>query len=1115
MIKFIFGDFGSKKTDKIINSIKNDTQNNISTFLIVPDQEAVQFERLSLSALPPSSQRSLEILSFSRLYERLCREYGGISYSYMTKPMRYLMMWKALKKTSSELSILASDKRKELPMEDLLISSINELKTNGIDIDALNTTAERLKDSSPALSKKLCELSCVYTAFNGFIKDKYSDSSDDLSRLNKMLESHSFFNGKSVYIDSFTSFTPVQHKILEKIFKSAASVTITVPVLKSELASIDALSIKESVNKLILSASKKEKPIFEEISDENGDNISALSYLSKNLWNLKISNSDGDDGSSKLSDALTQGAEDSITLELCATPYSEAEAVSAHVRKLLSEDDTLRCRDIAIIARDAELYRGIIDQALKKSELPFYFSESSTLLSTAAVKFILSALRIKIYGWKRDDVISHVKTGLCDIELEEGYLFEEYVNTWSINGARFSEDTWNMNPDGITDKISERGAKILSSANSVRKKIVPPLERLFLRLEAADSVDVMCKELYRFLVEVKLEEKLNDSAKKAKEFGDKKLEAETSAIYGIIINSLADIGSALKGESASTEEFISMLISVFDKTEINTIPTSIDGITIGSANMLRTSSPKYVFAIGLNEGTFPATVKDSGLFSFSDKEILSNSGLTLNSGVDLATSDELMFVRRCFSAPTKRLYALAHKAEVTGKECFHSLAFTRIKALFPSLPIHEYSESDFSYLVPAPKNAAMSLNCITDAKKSNSLRSALLPYLPEMNGVASSDFNTLSCSVGAGMLQNAGKTKKLSFNPSKFEAYVKCPFNYFCTYELDLRQKKNSEFSSDIIGQFIHFVIENVIKYYFASNREIEVTDEKINEIINDSVKFYLNSVCPAYLLASKRLKHLYARIKRLSFILARNVLTEFSQSDFYPVFFELSLSSKDNASQMFSPLKFTLKNGCTVTFNGIVDRVDIYKKPDESAIYVRVVDYKTGSKVFSLDDLEVGLNTQMLIYLYTICKSNSLKFKNALGINPESEIYPAGIVYLSSSEANTVSGNDYTDLADVESKAESKLVRSGVILNEEEVLKAMNHSLNPKFLAGSYKGKIKESTLKSMQEFDGIYEKLKDIIIRFSTELNDGNVSAKPIKQKKSPCEYCKSKPVCRNVQK
>ena len=96
MITFLYGGYGSGKTYEILQNIKRSTDVGRHTFLIVPEQEAVLAERLTLDALPPSAQLHLEVLSFSRLYNRVCREYGGLSYRYIKPSIRHLLMWQNL-----------------------------------------------------------------------------------------------------------------------------------------------------------------------------------------------------------------------------------------------------------------------------------------------------------------------------------------------------------------------------------------------------------------------------------------------------------------------------------------------------------------------------------------------------------------------------------------------------------------------------------------------------------------------------------------------------------------------------------------------------------------------------------------------------------------------------------------------------------------------------------------------------------------------------------------------------------------------------------------------------------------------------------------------------------
>ena len=1092
MIRFIYGNHGYGKTDRILNMIQQDTQSEKRVFLIVPDQEALQAERLTLSALPPSSQLKLEVLSFSRLYNRVCREYGNICYSYITKPIRYLLMWRTLKELKASFEVLGTATKKDIALEDMLISTINELKINGTTPKMLEDASKKLYEGSPELSAKVSDIAMLYEHFDSYVNEKFSDSADDLSRLCNVLDKHSFFRSTNVYIDSFTSFTPVQHKIIERIFKSADNVTVAIPVRKSNLTEMDSKSIRISEERLLSDARNICEPITEHLETPTTQKSKALEFLSQNIWRMN---------STPASDDILN--DESIILEECDTPYSEAQAASAHIRALLASG--ARCKDIVIIARDAESYRGIIDQALEKSNIPFYFSSSFDIYSTAAIKFIISALRIKLYNWRKEDVISHVKCGLCNIEASDSYLFEEYINTWNINGAALFTEEWAMHPDGFSaGELNERSKSILSAANRVRSEIVPALEKFFILLDAQENIGGMCKAIYSFVLESKLEEKLLEISKKYALRGDAKGAKENSQIYSIIINSLADIGSALDDKSASIEELISILKSVFDKTEINTIPTSIDEVTVGSANMLRTSNPKYAFILGLCEGEFPASVKDDGVFSSTDKTILSENGISFSSNNETRASDELMYVKRSFSTPTERLYLFTHVSEINGKKCFKSLAFSRAEALLKT-KAHKYDEADFNYLIPAPRNAAMSLRSINDKEKNATLRKALSPYVDGIERLSAQSIKTEDCAMTVSPI-----TATLS--ASSFEVYAKCPFNHFCKYTLKLREKKTSSFGADNVGTFIHAVLEKVIKALVPASRDsAPVTEEELIALTDSAVNEYLTSVCPSQLIISKRLKHLYSKLRKLSLLLARNIIKEFADSDFYPAAFELPVNSKNG---IIAPLTVKLTSGTEIRFNGIVDRVDLYKK--DSTVYVRVTDYKTGTKKFKLDELSYGLNTQMLLYLYAICKNGSAFLSKSTQSDDITDVIPSGIIYLSSN-ISTLSRYDYESAEIIEADAEKELSRSGLLLDEKDVLLAMNHSANSKYLLGTKitEDSAKGSSLASKEKFEDIFNELEKVIIKIADQLESGIINAHPLKVQNSPCEYCTSKPICRNVQK
>ena len=81
-----------------------------------------------------------------------------------------------------------------------------------------------------------------------------------------------------------------------------------------------------------------------------------------------------------------------------------------------------------------------------------------------------------------------------------------------------------------------------------------------------------------------------------------------------------------------------------------------------------------------------------------------------------------------------------------------------------------------------------------------------------------------------------------------------------------------------------------------------------------------------------------------------------------------------------------------SVSLSGKVDRVDGYIK--NGRLYLRVMDYKSGKKSFSLSDIWYGLNMQLIIYLYALQQEGLDRYRARLTAELN-EIVPAGVLYV------------------------------------------------------------------------------------------------------------------------
>ena len=168
MIRFIYGDFGFGKTHEIINMLKRDAELGVRATLIVPDQQAVVSERMLLDALPAKAQLTTEVLSFSRLYNRVCREYGGLEYNYITTPAKHLIMWKNLRELSPMLEHYKSTDTDDISLSEVMLATLGECKANAISPTKLESVTEKLEKNSD-FYHKMRDISLIYAIYNNSI----------------------------------------------------------------------------------------------------------------------------------------------------------------------------------------------------------------------------------------------------------------------------------------------------------------------------------------------------------------------------------------------------------------------------------------------------------------------------------------------------------------------------------------------------------------------------------------------------------------------------------------------------------------------------------------------------------------------------------------------------------------------------------------------------------------------------------------------------------------------------------------------------------------------------------------------------------------------------------
>ena len=259
----------------------------------------------------------------------------------------------------------------------------------------------------------------------------------------------------------------------------------------------------------------------------------------------------------------------------------------------------------------------------------------------------------------------------------------------------------------------------------------------------------------------------------------------------------------------------------------------------------------------------------------------------------------------------------------------------------------------------------------------------------------------------------------------------------------------------------------------------------------------------------TERTRVAISRLCRAAIPVIDGMCDELKECSFTPVRFELSTAGKTSLDA--KPIVYEDERGRRVIVRGKVDRVDTYKAGDK--VYVRVIDYKTGAKEFSPEDMASGINMQMFLYLESIIKTNGKEFKQALGADQGDELVPAGVIYAKTSVRDAVVRT--ADDAAAKIAAMELSVREGMVLDEDCALSAMNPRYTP--LKYPETARNEKSNAKKKYTRLGWLEICKDIegaILDISGKMRAGYIPASPREIKgQNPCEHCDFRVVCRRA--
>jgi len=1081
VFEILYGNYRSAKTRKIYDMIAEDVRNGGKCALIVPEQNVLESEREL--ARREIYSLDLEVLSFRRLANSLFRKYGGLSYNYISEGGKAVVVWKTMNCLSDMLKVFDRSVKNDMSLVTLILSAINELQVSSVSPEVLQSAAERIDD--PEQSAVIAELAEIYSVYSALLHEKYNDKTDDLTHAEQLLKENDCFSDKSVYIDLFSGFTMQELNIIRLIIRQSVKVVLTLGYDRK--ADNDAfLRLRRTDAALRKQADREGIKVIESSFDLAPEN-EEMNALQSRLFMPKVEQK-------CISSGFTR-------IVSCPGKRSEAEFVALDIRKKLVSG--ARYRDFTVIARSVDGYAGELRAQFNKYDIPYFVSNRTQVRNMQLTRLISAAFAMVINSCRCSDVISYLKTGFCGLDDDTCDMLVRYASVWKINGKRwYDADAWLMNPSGFGKPLDDRDIADLAIIDDARRKAMGPIEAFSEAFGNDTTVKSASTALFRLLSALEVSDKLERFAAELREAGSTPEAEEIMQLWNSVIEILDVLVNIAGEERITASEYIKLIELMFEKADIGKIPPEADTVTLASADLYRDTESGYVYIMGVNEGVFPARISEHGIISEKSRELLRDAGVELSRADDREKSaDELLYFHQTATSATEGLVLTYNSDER------RSIVLNSVKELYVN-----FNETDYALESPESKiaSAASALEYAMIYKKTEAGKS-IIDYLSAIDGkygalgrAADQPLSLGECRIRGEVTDRiAGAT--MQFSQSKAEAYVKCPFSYFCKYVLGVREDAEGEAKANDIGNYIHSILER----FFAgmSGRDLRsLADEEINEAADRCVVEYISSFLGNY--SDKRTEYLYIRLTKLAKLIIKNILSEFSASAFRPVLFEYYVEAGGENSPL--PLKV---GDTQIKMSGFIDRIDSFVK--DGKVFVRVIDYKTGNKEFSMSDIEKGLNLQMLIYLFSICESDSASLKSSLGADSDSEIVPAGVLYFRAREPDVETEDKEPSGDEAAAIILKGIKRSGVLTDDRAILSAMEAGIGGKYIPVVLQknGKLRGNTA-SAEDFDRMKDQIKGKIEEIVGGIKDGIIDAKPMPPEKnghSECAYCKYRSICR----
>lgn len=1082
MLKIFYAGENVNKTKFIFENIKD------QALLLVPDQFTLEAEKDVLKYTGAAGMMDIEVMSISRLGFRVLEELGGGRRERISKYGRHMLLTKLISDAEKDgLLFMYSDMSRKPAFIEMLSDTISELKQYGVSPEKLSRIAE---EQDGILQKKLADIRTIYSKYEEKIAGRFTDTEDYIDLFLPKVEESEIVKGKEIWLYGFDYLSPKNMELICRLTAvTAVNIVFTCDYGRPDehLFAVTQRMIRTLCER---AAECGVACTTQKIAGELRDVAKEIAEIERELFFLPEGR---------------PASDDVITLVSASNYYTEAETAAAYITSLI-RDKGLKLSDILVICNDTEERGSIIKRVFSEYNLPLFIDTKRNLLGNPVAAYI-NALIKAVAGMKTEEVLALLKTGLCrEVSLDETEQLENYVIKYKIRG-----NLWNA-PFQYGE--TEYGEEEFARLDEIRARVAGIFERFSTQFKSSRVTSDRLAALYFFLKDdAKLPEMIEAYAKNKEEIGLPEAGLETVQIWNELISLIEQLNALLGEEKLSLEMMAKIIEAGLAAVEVSIIPPASDGLMLGNMQRTRAGEAKALVVLGANDGILPANVPQEGLLNEDERIALIEAGSEICKPDAMRVQEEELSIYKRMSSPERYLYMSYSGSDTEGRPEKPARIFKDLCTLFPNIEVRSdiTNRREGLALIQSRKSALRHLTTL-DGDHAGIERSNAVAWYKEH------DRDHLRI-LEQGLMYSGKKpqlkpettrriySENVIVSPTRLERYGECPFAHFVAYGLKPEERRIFEVAGRESGDVFHECLlrlsvqlsreENEIGWHNITAEQLE---ERIDALLSEQVKTYKEGLFEL----GEQERYRARRLKKTLLLSAELLIRQVRSGKIKQMYFEIPFGRE----APIPPLEIATEAG-NILVEGKIDRVDIL-----AGDTVKIIDYKSGSEVFDVQEAAGGFRIQLMLYL-----------KAALNMRDVGDLEPAGVFYFHIKDMDlAVDGIAPEEIeSNIEAEINKAFAMSGLVTDNRN---AVEH------IAGDFTGwshivsglrRVKDEAsadgygytgkaFMEQEEFKEFVNLFDRCLAQLAEDLLKGIVSVSPKRfGSRTSCDYCDYKSICR----